>query len=514
MRRIIHGVCVVLVQAAIVAGAACSSPQEPPLPPLEELLSNVSPEATWQTLSDLQRRQFERHATLVLEKDRRKWGREGLAEKERVLLTQPTEAMHQNIDRVLTVKFAAELPNGFSLQRDVANVDLAKALVGVYLIVMSDRAYVLYNHPEYRGWDGLKLTDLPILDSVEQKDLAAYAKDVEARLRSIDEAKLSPTENAARAKALFTTRSVKHLGDPPVGPSGSLYLAAMYSWAPEKRPFTEDRTLLEAYNASMFPTFQEVNRGTLGAFTFNYESEFDKTVLEENRLPPALVAAVLKLATLYRTRTFAHPDHDRRCTLYSPEQRVAAWDRFTANQISNADGKESMESYAMAFAALARERVPEMRRLAIDVVNRSFPRGSRMLTEAQRTTVIRQIAAETRPAAMLDTIYAALDTATGSKTASDVLRAAEKNLPAVGGYTDGEPLRPKDKAAIAEMWEKARTYVIKHYSGYDVDLAPLIPASPKLSTISENAVALGGEVNIGVKTAEIKASLYSTCCTR
>ena len=51
------------------------------------------------------------------------------------------------------------------------------------------------------------------------------------------------------------------------------------------------------------------------------------------------------------------------------------------------------------------------------------------------------------------------------------------------------------------MWEKARAYVVKHYSGYDVDLAPLIPARAKISTVSEDAFALGGEVNIGLKKA-------------
>jgi len=60
--------------------------------------------------------------------------------------------------------------------------------------------------------------------------------------------------------------------------------------------------------------------------------------------------------------------------------------------------------------------------------------------------------------------------------ASDALKAAAKDQPMVGGYAEGEPLRAKDTEAIDEMWEKARAYVVKHYSGYDVDLAPLIPA--------------------------------------
>ena len=510
MRRLLTAGCFTLVLAAIAACGSQSREQDTPLLPLEELLAQVPSDATWQTLSEPQRQQFERHATLVVERDRRNWGREGLAAKERVLLADRTQAVRENIDRVLGVKFSAELPGGFSLQRDVVNSDLANLVIGVYLIEMSGRAYLLYNHPDYRGWDGQKLTELPILDDIERKDLAAYANGIEARLRSLDDARLTPTERAVRDKSLFTTRAVKHLADPPAGPWGSFDLAAMHSWPVDRRPYTVDSALLEAYNASMFAKLREVNKGTLGSFMFNYETEFDKTVLEEYRVPPGLVAAILKLGNLYRTRTFAHSDRDRRCTIYSAEQRAAEWDRFTAEQISNGDGQESMESYAEAFSTLAQARVPAMRELALDVVNRAFPPASGMLTEAQRTKVADQIAAETRPAAMLDTIYTALDQATSSTKASAVLKAAAKDQPMVGGYTEGQPLRQQDADAINEMWGKARAYVVKNYSGYDVDLAPLIPARAKISTISEGAFALGGEVNIGLKKALNRASLYST----
>jgi hypothetical protein len=503
------GACFAFVLATMAAGA-CSRQHETPLPPLEELLSQIALDATWQTLTDLQRQQLERHTSLVLERDRRKWGREGLAAKEHVLVADRTEAMRDNIDRVLSVKFAAEVPGGFSLERDVINSDLARALLGIYLIEMTARAYLLYDHPDYRGWDGQKLVDLPILDDVQRKDLAGYATAVERRLRSLDETQLTPTERTLRDKSLFVTRAVKHLGEPPVGPWGTLDLAQMHSFPQELRPYSADRELLEAYVASMFAQFREVNRGTLGSFMYNYEVEFDKTVLEEHKMPPGLVTSILKLGNVYRTRTFAHPDHDRRCTLYSAEERAAEWDRFTAEQISNGDGRESMESYAEAFSKLAQDRVPAMRQIAIDVVNRTFPQGSRMLTEAQRTAVVGQIAAEARPAAMLDTIYAALDKATGSTGASDALKVAAKDQPMVGGYIEGEPLRPKDRESIDEMWRKARAYVVKHYYGYQVDLARLIPERVKISTISEDASALGGEVNIGLRKAKFKVSVYST----
>jgi hypothetical protein len=138
-----RGGCFAFVLAVTAAGAGARH-QQTVLPPIEELLSQIPPGATWQTLSDLQRQQFERHATLVLETDRRKWGRGGLDAKESVLLARRTQAMRENIDRVLGVKFSSELPGGFSLERDVVNADLAAALVGIYLIEMSRRAYLSF----------------------------------------------------------------------------------------------------------------------------------------------------------------------------------------------------------------------------------------------------------------------------------------------------------------------------------------------------------------------------------
>lgn len=507
VRRFTH---IAYAMLLAVISAVCSSVQGATTASLDQLLAGISADATWQSLSDSQRQQLEQHAARFLERDRRNWGRAGLDVKERTLMTERTAAMRENIDRVLSVTFAADLPSGFNLDRDVATTELARALVGVYLIKMTERSSLLYEHPDFRGWDGLKLVDMPVVDHIERRDLAAYATAVEARLRSLDETRLTPIEQTVRAKSLFSTRRVKHLAEPPVGPVGTFDLAAMYAWEPDRRPFTDDLTLLETFNASMFATIQDVNRGTLGSFVLNFESEFDKTVLEEYRMPPALVSSILKLGNLYRSRVFAHPDRNRPCTIYTPEQRAAMWDSFTADQISNADGRETMESYAKQFASLAPTRVPAMRGLAIEVINTSFPPGSKLLTEQQRALVVAQIVAETKPAAMLDTTYAALDRATGSSAASGVLKAAVNNQPTVGGYADGEPLRPQDQTAVDDMWRKVREYLIRAYSGFDVDLAPLIPEHAKISTTSETAYALGGEVNLGLRKASNQASLYST----
>ena len=199
MSRLLSCGCFAFVLAVMAACSLRSSSQEAALAPLEKLLSQVSPDATWETLAGLQRQQFEQHARLVLERDRRNWGQEGLAAKERVLLTERTQAMRENIDRVLSVKFSAELPGGFALQRDIADADLAKALAGVYLIEMTKRAYLLFNQPDYRGWDGQKIIGV----DDRKRELLGEALSPMPRLAACTKLSAStPSENSAR-KSLF-----------------------------------------------------------------------------------------------------------------------------------------------------------------------------------------------------------------------------------------------------------------------------------------------------------------------
>ena len=117
------------------------------------------------------------------------------------------------------------------------------------------------------------------------------------------------------------TRAIKHFNRPPVGMWGSFTFATTYSWPPERRPYAEDKVLLDAYNASMFAEFRDVDRGTLEAFLLDYDKEFNEAWLRDQGMPPDLIKTVLKLGNLYKTRVLAHPNKDKRCTLYSTEQR-------------------------------------------------------------------------------------------------------------------------------------------------------------------------------------------------
>jgi hypothetical protein len=53
----------------------------------------------------------------------------------------------------------------------------------------------------------------------------------------------------------------------------------------------------------MFTKFREVNMGTLDAFMYDYESEFNRAWLKNQGMSDALANNVLKLGNLFRTRT-------------------------------------------------------------------------------------------------------------------------------------------------------------------------------------------------------------------
>src|SRR5262245_28642438 len=91
-----------------------------PIGSVEALLAKVPDGAAWQDLPKELRSEFESCAMRTLEVDRREWGAAGLAEKERIL-ERPTKAMIDNINLILSVKYATELPDGFELSRDVKN---------------------------------------------------------------------------------------------------------------------------------------------------------------------------------------------------------------------------------------------------------------------------------------------------------------------------------------------------------------------------------------------------------
>jgi hypothetical protein len=81
-------------------------------PTIEQLLSRVSGDATWQDLTPNLRADFEKHASLIFAQDRQLWGLSGLQQKEYLLLSAPTPAMTENVDRILSISMLLNYPAG------------------------------------------------------------------------------------------------------------------------------------------------------------------------------------------------------------------------------------------------------------------------------------------------------------------------------------------------------------------------------------------------------------------
>ena len=141
-----------------------------------------------------------------------------------------------------------------------------------------------------------------------------------------------------------------------------------------------------------------------------------------------------------------------------------------------------------------------MRKLALATIAQLFPLDSLELTEPQRKQVKARIESETKPAAIFETVYSALNEATGATTASNKVNGViERQEMVGGGYKDGELPRKSDEKAILDMWERVRAFIKREYSGYQVDGAGLVPSRPIILTASEGCFSIGGEVSIGFK---------------
>ncbi|EJN11985.1 hypothetical protein PMI42_04704 [Bradyrhizobium sp. YR681] len=478
---------------------------------IEQLLAQVPDGANWQSLRPDLQASFRGRALLLLDQDRQSWGLTGLQQKLEKLFNDPTPAMTENVDRILSVTFAPELPGGFKMARDVSSAELKRLLIRIYLAITDDRGYILYNHPDFMGWDGMPIKELQLLDHEHVRAIATWLRLTEDGLRGLPDDKLSALERALRDKSYFTTRAGKNFDRPAVGINGSMNFSNLYALDPQKRPFTNDTELLDAYNASMFSEFREVNMGTLDAFMYDYESEFNQPLLASQGMAETLAGNIVKLGNLFRSRVHALPEKSLRCMIFSPVEQDVHWDAFTASLISNADGSDSMRGYADRFQATAAQRLMATQSLGRSMLERFFPDGSAELTAEQRKRVGDKLLQERRPAKIKDALLAALDEATGNASASRKVSDAFDQQPRVGGnYSDGQAVREDDKKQIVDMWSKIRAFIKREYSGYRVDISTLVPAEPIIVTKGQNQYTLGGQVTLSLGTGWNLASLSST----
>ena len=171
-------------------------------------------------------------------------------------------------------------------------------MLRIYLTITDSRAYMLSNHPDYRAWDGKPVRELYLIDHEHYRSMAEWNRRTESDLRKIPDRSLSDLERAIRNKAYFTTRSGKHFDRPALGVSGAPFYSSLY----EKYPFLSDLDLLDAYNVMLLTAFREVNVGTMDAFDFDYDAEFNTDWLKSQKIPDRIVKDILKIGRLYRSK--------------------------------------------------------------------------------------------------------------------------------------------------------------------------------------------------------------------
>ena len=189
------GALIILAYTAPSAhGEGLSNETSKENPTIEQLLSRVPNGATWQDLAPDLRADSEKHASSLLIRDRQSWGLSGLQQKENLLFS--ALAMAENIDRILSITYASELPGGFKMARDVENADLKRLLIRIYLAITDDRGFMLTDHPDFNGWDGMPVKELKLRDHEHVTAMGIWQRQTEDGLRKIPDNKLNRLEKA------------------------------------------------------------------------------------------------------------------------------------------------------------------------------------------------------------------------------------------------------------------------------------------------------------------------------
>ena len=246
---------------------------------IEQILDRIPDGSTWQSLDNPTRAALEKRALAVLAKDRLEWGPTGLDEKLDLILSEPTDLMAANIDRVLGDTFASELATEFQMTRDVTNPDLRRQLLRIYLTITDSRGYMLSNHPEYRAWDGKPVRELHLIDHEHYRSMSDWNLRTELGLRKIADLSLTDLERAIRNKAYFTTRSGKYFNRPALGLGGAPFYSSLY----EKYPFTFRLRSVGCLQCNDIYCIREMNVGTMDAFDFDYDAEFNTDWLKSSK---------------------------------------------------------------------------------------------------------------------------------------------------------------------------------------------------------------------------------------
>ncbi|TWB03843.1 hypothetical protein [Bradyrhizobium stylosanthis] len=491
------------------------------------ILADIPLTARWADLPDGVKQQLQVHAGNRLAAFRARWGREGLAIKQDILLRCPTPEMSEAIDDYYRKSYDTVVPQTFSL-KDIKDTGLSSALVRQYLGAMAaERASLTYPSQKLpnRDWDGKSLFDsVQLPDRETFADIKTFHSILVADLRAIDDAVLTPDERGLKREALFRARAraVGAFSGDSFGGSDMEVTCEVVSLsnnvvqgfnADKGRPriFSSDDDVLREVNAMYLHStkLKWVDVGTLAAtkYPLCMGSDADLKKFVGDPTSNNLAKGIILLQNWWLERVSASADAARKCTVYSETDRAQLWEAFSADQRSNNDGTSSMVTYRAQLERYRSSKVAEYRSIAKFALQQVFPNDD-VLVAQNRQRIIELIDAETGFGLFVEKIAAALDKAqaTTNGPAAVAWRAAfDGNVERIGAnYVE-------DERKVRAMYEEVKAWIAARYVGYPIEIAPLFSKFRFNVNRASGAETYGstGDIEFGIGIVRSKMEYYS-----
>jgi hypothetical protein len=501
---------------------------------IQALLKDISLTTRWSDLPDTIKAQLQSQADKRLTGFRGRWAADALAAKETILLDCPTPAAAAALDDYYRKSYNTVVPSTFSLAT-IKNPELKRALIRGYLgAVAAFRAGITYPDQKLpnRDWDGVSIFDsVRLPDRQTYQDIRRYGASVVADLKEINQEALDDNESRLQQRALFDARAIavgafsrdsKGGSDMEsaceiVALNGDV-LAGYRADRGRPRIFANDDEVLREVNAIYLnnTSLKWLDVGTLQSalkFGLCNGTEGDVEQYVGDPKTNEVAKALILLKSWWIERVTAGAAAQNKCTVYSAPERTQIWEGFSADQELNNGGSSSMESYRSQLQAYRGSKLAQYRPLAKLALQKVFPDNS-ILTDPQRAQVLAAIEAETAFGRFQDRIAAALDAAQGSPGSSASTRwqaALKDNVARLGGYAEGERVRPDDEAAIRAMFGEVKSWVSKRYRGYPIEIGWFIDTIQFTVNTTNNAETrtANGAISFGLGTQRSKMEYYS-----
>jgi len=499
------------------------------------LLKDVPVTTKWADLPVAIKAELRKLAADRLAAFRTRWAGEALAKKETILLGCPTVAMTTAIDDYYRKTYDTVVPMTFSL-KNIKSVAFARALVRHYLgTIAANRATMTYPTGKLpnRDWDGASPFDsVRLPDKRTFEDIKAYNAQVVRDLRSIDDAALDNLATMLRQRVLFDARA--HAVGAFSGDSfggGDMETACeivgldydiLGGYQLDKgRPtiFASDDEVLRETNALYLHNteLRWLDVGTLAsALKLTLCSGWGPDRIQELVGDPAtndVAKGIILLQQWWIERVLASADAQKKCSVYSSQDRALIWEAFTADQHSNNDSSSSMDTYQTQLNIYRDDKTAQYRHTATLALRQVFPNDS-VLTSAEHQRVVAAINAETAFGLLPSKIAVAIDAAQGKingPAATVWKHAVQVNVGRIGGnYNPNDAVRPRDEVAVTTMFGEVKTWIANQYQGYPIEIVSLFPYISLIIDTSNNAVTDStATIRFGVGTSRSKMEYYS-----